>query len=63
MPAIVGCPACGKKYQAPDTLAGKSVRCGCGTAIKVPSLASEPMASVSVPSIFEDATEADFNGL
>jgi hypothetical protein len=59
MPIPVGCPACGKKHQAPDTLAGKPVRCGCGATLMVPAAA----ALAPVPSIFDDATENDLNRL
>ena len=39
MPILVECPACGTKLSAPDSGAGKKVRCpkvGCGTLVPVP---------------------------
>jgi hypothetical protein len=39
MPILVVCPACGTKLSAPDSGAGKQVRCpkaGCGTLVPVP---------------------------
>ncbi len=40
MPIIVNCPSCSTKLSAPDSAAGKHVRCpklGCGTIAEVPS--------------------------
>jgi hypothetical protein len=44
MPIIVVCPGCGTKLNAPDTAAGKRVRCpkpDCGTAVAVPAPVAE----------------------
>ena len=41
MPILVVCPGCGTKLNAPDSGAGKKVRCpkpGCGTLVPVPDL-------------------------
>lgn len=40
MPIPITCPSCAKRHQAPDKLAGKSAKCGCGTVIHVPALAT-----------------------
>jgi hypothetical protein len=40
MPIIVACPGCGAKLNAPDSAAGKKVKCpkpGCGTVMAVPA--------------------------
>src|SRR3954469_3996928 len=39
MPIVVSCPGCPTKLSAPDTAAGKQVRCPkCGAAAPVPDL-------------------------
>jgi hypothetical protein len=40
MPIPITCPSCAKGHQAPDKLAGKSAKCGCGTVIQIPALAA-----------------------
>ena len=41
MPIEVSCPGCGKKLRAPDSVAGKRVKCPqCSTPVPVPSPAS-----------------------
>jgi hypothetical protein len=40
MPLTVNCPKCSRRYQAPDTLAGRQAKCGCGAVFDVPGLAS-----------------------
>jgi hypothetical protein len=41
VPIVVVCPGCGKSLRAPDTLAGKTVRCpGCKTAVRLVSSSS-----------------------
>lgn len=42
MSVIVTCKRCKKKMKAPDSLAGKRVRCKCGKPVNVPA-ASEPI--------------------
>jgi hypothetical protein len=45
MPILVTCPGCSAKLNAPDSAAGKKVRCpksGCGTLIPVPAPAAAP---------------------
>jgi hypothetical protein len=57
MPILVSCPACGRKHQAPDNLAGRPVRCNCGATLTVPAAAT----TAPVPSIFDDVTGDDFS--
>jgi len=47
MPAVVDCPACGRKLKVPDELMGKEVRCAdcAGT-----FLAEQPMPTIPPPS-------------
>jgi hypothetical protein len=47
MPISITCPSCAKRHQAPDKLAGKSARCGCGTVIQVPPLATAGASSAT----------------
>lgn len=43
MPISVSCRSCGKKMKAPDSFAGKRVKCpGCGKPLAVPAGAAEP---------------------
>jgi hypothetical protein len=43
MPISVSCRSCGKKMKAPDSFAGKRVKCpGCGKPLAVPASAAEP---------------------
>ena len=53
MPILVVCPRCGAKLNAPDSGAGKHVRCpkeGCGTIVPIPGLlpAEEVVEAVAV---------------
>ncbi len=57
MPIAVSCPACGKKHQAPDHLAGRPVRCNCGATLTVPAATT----FAPVASIFDDVTGDDFS--
>jgi len=68
MPIAISCPKCNKKHKAPDSLAGKSARCGCGTVIQIPAAAAaaaKPVAALvaSGPSIFDEVTAADIEKL
>ena len=40
MPIAVTCPQCSRRHQAPDSLAGRQAKCGCGTVISVPAPAA-----------------------
>ncbi len=45
MPITVVCPACQKRSNAPDALAGKRAKCaGCGGVIVVPAASAQPVA-------------------
>lgn len=55
MPISITCPNCSKRHQAPDKLAGKSAKCGCGTVIQIPALSAAvdpaaPLAFAAKPS-------------
>ena len=52
MPILTQCPHCGKKFRAPDQLAGKSVKCpGCQGPVRVAeSPADKPQATSPVES-------------
>jgi len=44
------CTGCQKTFNAPDTLAGKKVRCkNCGAAFRVPELGEAPRSTASAP--------------
>jgi hypothetical protein len=45
MPVPLQCPNCGKRYRLREELAGKRVRCKCGTVLTVPSRAEDPVES------------------
>ena len=45
MPILLQCPGCGKGYRLRDELAGKRVKCSCGTETTVPSAGAEAAAS------------------
>jgi hypothetical protein len=52
MPITVACPSCRKTLKAPDTAAGRKVKCpGCGTALAIPALQKDPTPfdDLSVP--------------
>ena len=52
MPILVVCPACGARLNAPDSAAGKHVRCpkaGCGTLVPVPTLLPAEEVVEAVP--------------
>lgn len=50
MPIQVVCPKCGLKLNAPDTAAGKRIRCKCGEAVGVPQgAAASVKSSAAVP--------------
>ncbi len=50
MPILTPCPHCQKRFRAPDTLAGKSVKCpGCQGVVRVPA-AEGPAGSPQTPS-------------
>jgi hypothetical protein len=52
MPILVECPGCGAKLNAPDSGAGKKVRCpkpGCGTLIPVPAAVTAEADEAPVP--------------
>lgn len=51
MPISLQCPECGKGYRLRDELAGKRVRCGCGTETTVPAAPTSP----------DEAPQADAN--
>jgi hypothetical protein len=64
MPIQVVCPKCGSRLNAPDTAAGKRVRCKCGEAVAVPTSSSSPPARSDAPpppnnSLFDVLTERD----
>src|ERR1700722_1593462 len=46
--AIV-CPTCGKRYLCKPELAGKQVRCKCGTVIAVPALGMSTPGGAAAP--------------
>jgi hypothetical protein len=41
MPIVVQCGKCGKKLKAPDRLAGKKAKCGCGCVLAIPAAAAD----------------------
>jgi hypothetical protein len=45
MPITLQCPGCGKGYRLRDDLAGKRVKCACGTETTVPAPEAEAAAS------------------
>ena len=45
MPISLQCPGCGKGYRVRDELAGRRVKCSCGTETTVPALGDEAAAS------------------
>jgi len=45
MPISLQCPGCGKGYRLRNDLAGKRVKCGCGTETTVPAPGAEAAAS------------------
>lgn len=49
MPVTIACPKCQKKFQLPDAMRGKKVKCSqCGTAFRTaPAAAKPPMAAVA----------------
>jgi hypothetical protein len=49
MSAIIACDSCGKKFKAPAHLAGKRVRCKCGSAIAIPAALSLDHVALAVP--------------
>jgi hypothetical protein len=52
MPIAVRCTGCGASYQAPETLAGKSVKCRkCGAAIPVAAAAAPSMPAPAQPNM------------
>jgi hypothetical protein len=55
MPIILKCGNCQGRFKAPENLAGKRVRCKCGTVLAVPAIA--PKATPPEPEI------ADLSGL
>ncbi|MEX2174784.1 MAG: hypothetical protein WD872_10510 [Pirellulaceae bacterium] len=40
MPIPLTCPQCAKRHRAPDSLAGRQAKCGCGAVLKVPAAAN-----------------------
>lgn len=48
MPIAFACPACGKRFNVKDELAGKAAKCVCGQALQVPKPATEIAAAPSV---------------
>ncbi|MCA9193010.1 MAG: hypothetical protein KDB03_14645 [Planctomycetales bacterium] len=66
MPIKFACPSCQTVLTVDEKLAGKSGKCKCGSAIRIPSLASAGVAqqgssSPALASVFDDLTESDFN--
>lgn len=53
MPISFECPACQRKYQVRDELAGKAAKCSCGQSLSIPHAASptppRPAAAPAVP--------------
>ncbi|MCI0455800.1 MAG: DUF1559 domain-containing protein [Gemmataceae bacterium] len=48
MPILLTCPGCTKTLKAPDSVAGRKVKCPqCGTVLDVPAPAAEPPTAVS----------------
>ncbi|MCA9235298.1 MAG: hypothetical protein KDA44_07490 [Planctomycetales bacterium] len=47
MAIAFSCPACQKKYQVKDALAGKSAKCACGHKIAIPATAAVGAATAS----------------
>jgi predicted Zn finger-like uncharacterized protein len=48
MPIPVNCPNCGTSLKAPDSAAGRMVRCPkCSTAFAIPAGGEQPLGSVS----------------
>ena len=45
MPAVIQCPTCQKEYRWKPELAGKRVKCKCGTVIAVPTAEPAPEAN------------------
>lgn len=39
-PVTFNCPQCGRKFSAPTAIAGKTISCGCGSQVVVPTLNS-----------------------
>ncbi len=59
MPLNATCPNCGKSYQAPDSMAGKSVRCkACSTVFRIEAPMDEPAPG----DLDFDALERSFAG-
>lgn len=58
MPITVQCAKCGKRLKAPDSVAGKRVKCpGCGGAVAVPAAAPAPGSN-----LLDDLGENDLLG-
>ena len=52
MPIAVTCPQCSRRHQAPETLAGRQAKCGCGAilAVPTPTVHAPPSVRVAVAS-------------
>lgn len=60
MPIEFSCGTCGKKLRAPDTAAGKRVKCpGCGGPVPVPGEQIYEAEDVSVPAAADDPAVPD----
>jgi len=62
VPIAVTCPGCGKRYRLRDDLAGKRVKCKCGSAVVVPGAASggdSPEAAYGLAPLPESDPGAD----
>ncbi len=48
MPIAVTCPQCARRHSAPDSLAGRQAKCGCGAVLAVPAQTVLPVPAQAV---------------